>query len=51
MEKEKLRSCIERLQTVKIQATIENMEAMLQTMYDLRDEYQKEVQADAADPE
>lgn len=41
----------ERLQTVHIQATVENMEAMLQTLYDLREIYQEEVQKDAADTE
>ena len=52
MGKEKIRVCYERLQKITIQATVENMEALLQTLYDLRDEYQKgDEPEDAADLE
>lgn len=48
--KEKIRECFERLQTVTIQATVSNMEAMLQTLYELREIYNEEADHEA-DPE
>ena len=38
---EKLESCFERLQTLDIKPTIDNMEKLLQTLYDLREVYHK----------
>lgn len=56
--KEKLEACFDRLQALDIRPTIGNMEKLLQTLYDLRDLYQKaeeeEQNADnreTADPE
>ena len=34
---EKLESCFKRLQTLDIQPTLDNMEKLLQTLYDLRE--------------
>ena len=56
---EKLEKCYERLQTLNILPTKDNMEALLQTLYDIRDVYNKlkEEEADGrndgppADPE
>ena len=39
--KEKLNECFERLQRLKIDPTIDNMEILLQTIYDLREVYNK----------
>ena len=39
--KEKLEACFERLQTLEIKPTLDNMEKLVQTLYDLRDVYQK----------
>ena len=36
---EKINSCFERLQTLGITPTVNNMEKLLQTLYDLRDVY------------
>ena len=36
---EKLEQCFERLQSLAITPTLSNMEALLQTLYDLRDVY------------
>ena len=38
--KEKIEACFDRLQTLKIDSTIDNMEKLLQTLYDLREVYQ-----------
>ena len=40
MVKEKLAGCYERLQTIDIQPTKNNMEKLLQTLYDLEEIYQ-----------
>ena len=37
--REKLKECFERLQGLKIDPTIDNMEILLQTLYDLRKIY------------
>lgn len=37
--KEKLNVCFERLQTLDIAPTLQNMEKLVQTLYDLRDVY------------
>ena len=37
--KEKLEACFERLQRLNVVPTLENMEILLQTLYDLRDMY------------
>lgn len=37
--KEKLEACFERLQRLNIVPTLENMEILVQTLYDLRDVY------------
>ena len=34
-------ACFERLQTLQIQSGLENMERLLQTLYDLREVYQE----------
>ena len=39
MLKEKLERCYDRLQNLYIQATVSNMESLLQTIYDLHDVY------------
>ena len=39
--KEKLKDCFERLQRLDIDPTLKNMEALVQTLYDLRDVYQE----------
>lgn len=55
--KEKIEACFKRIQTLAIQPTLENMEKLVQTLYDLRDVYNelnKEGEEDgrtAADPE
>ena len=36
---EKINACFERLQTLGITPTVNNMEKLLQTLYDLRDIY------------
>lgn len=36
---EKIESCFDRLQTMDIRPTLENMEKLLQTLYDLREVY------------
>ena len=36
---EKINACYERLQTLGITPTLDNMEKLLQTLYDLRDVY------------
>lgn len=38
---EKIQACFERLQRLQIQSGIENMEILLQTLYDLREVYQQ----------
>lgn len=52
---EMLEECFDRLQTLDIRPTLENMEKLLQTLYDLREIYKrlKEEQGDGreeADP-
>ena len=37
--KEKLSACFDRLQNLDIKPTLKNMEALVQTLYDLRDVY------------
>lgn len=37
--KEKIKSCFERLQKLEISPTVNNMELLLQTLYDLREVY------------
>ena len=37
----KLEESFERLQTLEIRPTVDNMEKLLQTLYDLREVYQK----------
>lgn len=37
--KEMLESCFDRLQTLDIKPTLDNMEKLLQTLYDLREIY------------
>ena len=54
--KEKLEACFNRLQNLEIKPTLNNMEILIQTLYDLRDIYNelKEGEDDArlqADPE
>lgn len=54
--REKLRDCFERLQNLDIKPTLKNMEALVQTLYDLRDVYQELERMEnddraAADPE
>lgn len=54
--KEKLKDCFERLQRLDIAPTLKNMEALVQTLYDLRDVYQELERMEnddraAADPE
>ena len=39
--KEKLSACFDRLQNLDIKPTLKNMEALVQTLYDLRDVYQE----------
>lgn len=39
--KEKIEACFDRLQNLDIKATLPNMENLLQTLYDLRDVYNK----------
>jgi hypothetical protein len=41
MMKEKIDACYKRLQTLDIAPTRANMEALLQTLYDLRDIYEE----------
>lgn len=41
MMKEKLEACFDRLQTLEIQPTLANMEKLVQTLYDLRELYNK----------
>ncbi|MBR2209888.1 MAG: hypothetical protein IJ896_00205 [Fibrobacter sp.] len=36
---EKLESCFDRLQTLDIKPTLDNMEKLVQTLYDLREIY------------
>lgn len=36
---EKLEACFDRLQRLDIKPTVQNMELLLQTLYDLRDVY------------
>ena len=38
---DKLESCFERLQTLDIKPTLDNMEKLLKTLYDLREIYNK----------
>jgi hypothetical protein len=38
---EKLNACYERLQTLDITPTLQNMEKLLQTLYELREVYQE----------
>lgn len=45
-DRETIKECFERLQTLNIQPTIENMEKLLQTLYDLREIYQKTERTD-----
>ena len=39
MMKEKLEQCFDRLQSLDIQPTLNNMEKLVQTLYDLREVY------------
>lgn len=39
--KEKIEACFKRIQTLDIQPTLSNTEKILQTLYDLRDVYNK----------
>lgn len=38
---EKLKACFDRLQTLDILPTVGNLETLLQTLYDIREVYQK----------
>ena len=54
--KEKINECFMRLQSLEIQPTLKNMEKLVQTLYDLREVYNKleegeEDERPAADPE
>ena len=54
--KEKLEACFNRLQTLDIRPTLENMEKLIQTLYDLREIYNRLEEepddgGDEADPE
>lgn len=40
-ELEKLEACFNRLQTLDIKPTLDNMEKLVQTLYELREVYQK----------
>lgn len=54
MMKEKIKECFDRLQALDITPTLGNMEILVQTLYDLRQVYQKleEMETDGteADP-
>lgn len=39
--KEKLEAAFDRLQTLEIKPTLDNMEKLVQTLYDLREVYQE----------
>lgn len=39
--REKLESCFDRLQSLDIMPTLDNMEKLVQTLYDLREVYQE----------
>ena len=39
--KEKVNACFERLQSLDIMPTLQNMEKLVQTLYDLREVYQE----------
>lgn len=41
MMREKLDKCFDRLQNLEIKPTLHNMEILVQTLYDLRDVYEK----------
>jgi len=54
--KEKLEACFNRLQTLDIRPTLENMEKLVKTLYDLREIYNRLEEepddgGDEADPE
>lgn len=57
--KEKLSACYDRLQTLDITPTLDNMEKLVQTLYDIREVYQEITEKEekdngrgtAADPE
>lgn len=38
---DKLEGCFDRLQTLEIKPTLDNMEKLLQTLYDIREIYNK----------
>ena len=44
--KAKIEACYKRLQKMTITATLENMEIMVQTLYDLRDMYHEMKEGD-----
>ena len=47
--KEKLSACFDRLQTLDIKPTKKNMEALLQTLYDLQEIYNELEEAEHAE--
>ena len=54
--REKIEACFRRLQTLDIRPTLENMEKLVQTLYDLREIYNRLEEEpddgrDEADPE
>lgn len=54
--REKIEACFNRLQTLDIRPTLENMEKLVQTLYDLREIYNRLEEepddgGDEADPE
>ena len=46
---EKLETCFDRLQTLDIKPTLDNMEKLLQTLYDRREVYQKLKEGEACE--
>lgn len=49
--KEKIEACFNRLQTMTITASLDTMEKLVQTLYDLREIYQQMEGNDAAEAE
>ena len=50
MMKEKIKECFDRLQALDITPTLGNMEILVQTLYDLRQGYQKLEEMEADEP-
>ena len=48
--REKIEACFSRLQDLDIKSTLGNMENLIQTLYDLREMYEKLGGEDNADP-